>query len=273
MEAQQILQSDILDILFEGKNKLYGAYDLRKTYNKRIATALFTSLLLIAAIFISTVVARRFHQDPIITAVNIIPETIVHEAPKDMPKPPQVLKPSPPSHVQTVRVTKPIITIDKLVSQIPPDVKQIEKAIIDIKLTPGNNDIGINYRPADMIGTNVAANPVSKKSKEDSVLKIVQIEATFPGGLLAWQRYIQRAITAELDEFTDSDYGTCIVNFIVDKNGKVSNVQATTMKGTKLAEIAVKTIKNGPNWVPAIQNGNYVNAYRTQPVTLVKPNE
>ena len=272
MEAQQILQSDILDILFEGRNKLYGAYDLRKTYNNRIATALFIILLLIVAVFISTIIGKRFHKNTIFTIVNI-PETIVHEIPKDIPKPQPVLKTIPTSHVATVRVSTPLITIDKLVSQIPPDVKQIEKATIDIKFTPGNTVIGSNNPPVDMIGTNVAANPVNKKSKEDSVLKIVQIEATFPGGPLAWQRYIQRAIIAKLDEFSDSDYGTCIVNFIVDKNGKVSNVHATTMKGTKLGEIAVNTIKNGPNWIPAIQNGNYVNAYRIQPVTLVNPNE
>jgi protein TonB len=76
-----------------------------------------------------------------------------------------------------------------------------------------------------------------------------------------------------LDEFTESDYGTCVVRFIVDKTGTVSDVQATTMKGTKLAEIAVNAIRKGPKWIPAQQNGRYVNAYRIQPVTLQNPNQ
>jgi protein TonB len=101
----------------------------------------------------------------------------------------------------------------------------------------------------------------------------VEIDAQFPGGPAAWQRYVTRAIQAQLDEFTDADYGTCVVRFIVDKTGKVSDVQATTMKGTKLAEIAVNAIRNGPNWTPAQQNGRYVNAYRLQPVTLQNPNQ
>jgi len=64
-----------------------------------------------------------------------------------------------------------------------------------------------------------------------------------------------------------------MIKFIVDKTGKVSQVEATTMKGTKLAEIATNAIRKGPNWIPAQQNGSYVNAYRFQPVTLTNPNQ
>lgn len=75
----------------------------------------------------------------------------------------------------------------------------------------------------------------------------------------------------ELDEFTDTDYGSCTVQFIVDKEGNVSEVQALNMKGTKLAEIAVNAIRKGPKWNAAIQNGRKVKAYRRQPVTLINP--
>ena len=81
---------------------------------------------------------------------------------------------------------------------------------------------------------------------------------------------LQELYMQDIDEFTESDYGTCIVKFIVDKTGKVSQVEATTMKGSKLAEIAVNAIRRGPNWTPAQQNGRYVNAYRLQPVTLAE---
>jgi protein TonB len=123
------------------------------------------------------------------------------------------------------------------------------------------------------VGTNVVAAPVEKKEDPDKIFQKVEIEAQFPGGLGAWQKYVSRAINAQLDEFSDADYGTCVVRFIVDKTGTVSDVQATTMKGSKLAEIAVNAIRKGPKWTPAQQNGRYVNAYRLQPVTLVNPNQ
>lgn len=272
MEAQQILQSDILDILFEGKNKLYGAYDLRKTYNKRIKTALASIFLLILATLISSFIINKFKKEQEAHPF-LFTETTVHEIPKDEPKPISLPKQKVPVRAATTRVTIPVITKDHLVVEPPADIKQIEKTRIDLNTTLGKEDIGIVNPPSDVTGTNVVEKPVSRKSEEDSFFKAVQIEASFPGGAQAWQHYIQRAIYSQMDEFTDSDYGTCVVNFMVDRNGKVSNVHATTMMGTRLAEIAINTIRTGPSWIPAIQNGNYVNAYRTQPVTLIKPNE
>jgi len=98
-----------------------------------------------------------------------------------------------------------------------------------------------------------------------------EIPASFPGGQEAWQQYITRQIQASLDSFTNADFGTCVVKFIVGLDGSVIGAQATTMKGTHLAEVAVNAIKNGPKWLPAKQNGHDVAAYRLQPVTLANP--
>lgn len=271
MEANQILQSNFLDILFDGKNKMYGAYDLRKTYNERIFLALMVTSELILLLTIGFVFAGKFKKDKINIQIEVADRTL-------QPKPetrkvfvPPVKK-VPPIHASALKVTPPII--DQSVIDPPPDKKEIASAEIGLKTLEGNNlAIGIVAPASNITGTGVAALPVVKKTSNDSTFFVEEIEATFPGGPQAWQRYIQRAISSQLDEFTESDYGTCNVQFIVDKKGKVNNVQALTMKGTKLAEIAVNAIRNGPNWIPAIQNGHYVNAYRTQPVTLIDPNE
>lgn len=106
----------------------------------------------------------------------------------------------------------------------------------------------------------------------DKVFTKTEIDAQFPGGAAAWTKYITRTIQQHVNELTESDYGTCQVRFIVRKDGKVTDVKVftMTMKGTKLADIAVAAIENGPDWIPAMQNGHKVNAYRIQPVTLVK---
>lgn len=106
---------------------------------------------------------------------------------------------------------------------------------------------------------------------EDKVFTKTEIEASFPGGVGGWTKYISREILKSAYEFSKKDYGTCIVKFIVGIDGKVSDVEATTMKGSKLAEIAMHAILNGPKWVPAMQNGRYVRAYRMQPVTIMNP--
>jgi N-acetylmuramoyl-L-alanine amidase len=111
----------------------------------------------------------------------------------------------------------------------------------------------------------------SKDTLPDKVFTKVEVEASFPGGLRSWTKYISRAISDSISKFTDADYGTCVIRFIVNVDGKVSDVIATTMKGTELAKVSVNAIKNGPKWIPASQNGKPVAAYRLQPVTLQNP--
>lgn len=268
MEANQILQTRFLDILFEGKNKMYGAYDLRKSYNQRISKALFSTMMIMLLLVIGFIISKKFEKTKeIITTyspVNVL-KKIETEKPKPLPKLPT------PVHVATVQYTHPVIV--KKIVEPPPDIHQIEAAIIGVKKVEGPKPgIGIVNPPTEIIGSNVIAKPIKKES-DNSTFTPVEIEAKFPGGDEAWQKYIQRAIQRELDGFSETDYGTCTVKFMVDINGNVSDVEAITMQGSKLAEIAISTIRKGPKWIPAMQNGRYVTAYRLQPVTLLNPNQ
>ena len=275
MEANQILKADILDILFDGRNKAYGAYDLRKTYNKRISTALAVTMGIILLLLIGSAIASKLNKSTDVKDMVVKDVTMEQVKPNEPPPPPPPPPPKlpPPPPVATIAFTPPKVVKDEEVIKPPPEVKQIEEAKIDVKTVEGTKDIGIVAPPSDMTGTQVVAAPVEKKEDPDKIFTKVEIEASFPGGPGAWQKYVTRAIQADIDEFTESDYGTCVVRFIVDKTGTVSDVQATTMKGTKLAEIAVNAIRKGPKWTPAQQNGRQVNAYRLQPVTLTNPDQ
>ena len=273
MHANKIAKVDLLDILFAGRNKEYGAYDLRKTYNKRISVALIVTILTISAAFIGSVIKARLFQKEAVSAIQVrdisLTEPIKNEEPPP-PPPPRVKVPVLP-HVATIAFTPPKVVKDEEVLKPPPEVKQIEEARVDVKTVEGTKDIGIIAPPTEDKGTGVVAAPVVKKEEEDKIFTKVEIDASFPGGADAWSRYVKRAIEANLDEFTETDYGVCEVRFVVDKTGKVSQVEAITMKNTKLAEVAVNIIRKGPNWVPAQQNGRFVNAYRLQPVILKNP--
>jgi periplasmic protein TonB len=275
MDAKQILKADLLDILFEGRNKEYGAYELRKTYNKRITTALIGTVVLILLVLIGSAIAKKLNKDDNVVQLKTTETTLQQIKPNEPPPPPPPPPPKlpPPPPVATIQFTPPKVVKDEEVIKPPPEIKQIEEAKVDGKTVEGTKDLGIVAPPSEEKGTNVVAPPAEKKEDPDKVFTKVEIEAQFPGGPQAWTRYVTKAIQSQIDEFTDADYGTCVVRFIVDKTGTVSDVQATTMKGSKLAEIAVNAIRKGPKWTPAQQNGRYVNAYRLQPVTLQNPNE
>jgi antitoxin component YwqK of YwqJK toxin-antitoxin module len=130
------------------------------------------------------------------------------------------------------------------------------KVVSEVSFT-GQNGINKVYKNGTMV-------------RADSLFTRDEIEASFPGGPAAWTQYIQKEVERNQNEFTSNDYGTCWVKFIVGIDGKITDVVATTMQGTKLAEIAVSVIRNAPKWKAAIQYGRPVNAYRLQPVGLMK---
>ncbi|MEO6453293.1 MAG: energy transducer TonB [Ginsengibacter sp.] len=82
-------------------------------------------------------------------------------------------------------------------------------------------------------------------------------------------KYIQSVIQKNADELMkDHTGGTCLVQFIVDTHGSVSDIKAITMQNSRLAEVAINAIRQGPRWNPAKQNGNPVSSYKRQAVTF-----
>lgn len=106
---------------------------------------------------------------------------------------------------------------------------------------------------------------------DTAVFEKVEVEASFPGGDIAWRRYLEKT----LSDFNPADYGssngkwTVIVQFVVDKEGNISDVKALTHFGHNMEEKVVQIIKRGPRWNPATLYGKPVKAYRKQPVTFM----
>jgi N-acetylmuramoyl-L-alanine amidase len=127
-----------------------------------------------------------------------------------------------------------------------------------------NGVVEIFLKPTEIIQKDTIPNKVFTK---------VENEAEFPGGKEAWLKYITSQIEKNQVQFTDKDFGTCVVKFIVNTDGSVSNIEATTMEKSLLAKVSVDAIRTGPKWIPATQNGNIVTSYRLQPVTLTNPSK
>jgi len=270
METNKILSADILDILFEGKNKEYGAYELRKTYNKRITLALIITAVIALLIFVGSVVAKNIQDNNSTKLLEVKDLSLeqVQKEDKPPPPPPPPLKLPPPPPIQTIQFTPPKIVKDEEVVKPPVENARIEEAKVDVKTVEGTKDVGIVAPPVEEKSQAIEA-PKVVAAEEDKVFTKVEIEASFPGGDAGWSRYVKNAIESHIDELTEAGQsGQCRVRFIVSKDGAVSDVVALTMKGSKLAEVAENAIRKGPKWTPAQQNGRHVNAYREQPVTF-----
>ncbi len=279
MDPNKILQSDLLDIVFEGRNKEYGAYELRRQYNKRLRNALIITVALGALIFLSAFIANVAKKTKgKVEVAEVQLEQIQQEEQKNEPPPPPPPKPPDPPKVEMAKFTPPKVVKDEEVKEEekPPEVEKLEETKIGTVNQEGQKDEGIVAPPVEDKGGVVEA---PKVEDEDKVFQKVEIDAEFPGGTGAWTKYVTREIERNMDELTeDGKSGTVVVLFIVDKEGAVSEVRALPCgeagvancvgPGSKLAEVAVAAIKKGPKWKPAVQNGKNVKAYRRQPVTF-----
>lgn len=270
MDVSKIPSASLLDIIFDGRNKNYGAYELRTKYRKRLTVALAITASVAALFILVSVLGIKIEgtkKAVVIQAKDVELTSIQEEKPMEPPPPPPPKPPDPPK-IEMAKFTPPKVVKDEEVKpeEEMKEVEELKEATISTINQEGVKDLGIVAPPVEDKGGVVEA-PV--KDDEDKVFQKVEIEAKFPGGDKAWAKYISREINRYIDELQDAGKaGTCVVQFIVDREGNISEVEALTMKGTKLAEICVNAIKKGPKWTPAEQNGRKVKAYRKQPVTF-----
>jgi TonB-dependent SusC/RagA subfamily outer membrane receptor len=109
------------------------------------------------------------------------------------------------------------------------------------------------------------------KEDDNKVFEKVEVEASFKGGEREWRKYLERNLDPNVPVKNGCKPGeyTVVIQFIVDKEGSVSDVRALTNHGFGMEEEAMRIIKKGPDWVPAIQNGRQVKAYRKQRFSFV----
>lgn len=134
--------------------------------------------------------------------------------------------------------------------------------------------------PASLLAQNIPPPAPATDSVQDEsiIFSRVEVEASFPGGLEGWRQYLMKNLHAEnIVELVKFPRGkktlkqTVIVKFIVNRDGTLRNISAENYDQVDpyCAAEAIRVIKVSPNWIPAVQNGYKVNAYRRQPITFV----
>src|SRR5690606_26453385 len=176
MEANKILSADVLDLIFENKNKDYGAYELRKTYNRRISRALIITasvalLALLGSVLASTLDDKGKSKQKI-QEMNLT--EIKQEEPKVIPPPP----PPPPPKVEPPKVemkqfTPPVIKKDEEVEKPPPPQEELKEAKIDVINQEGIKDLNIQVPVVPDQGKQIVE--VKKEEDENKIFDKVEI--------------------------------------------------------------------------------------------------
>ena len=270
MNATNILTAHPLDILFEGRNKDYGAYQLRKTYGQRITLAITAMIAVCVAFLISSFVVNSSKK-------KIGPQVFVDEiklSKFDEQEKVDEIKPPPPKPIEKPQIKTVGFTTFRMVKEVdvPPPTQDdlLSQAKIDTKTQDGKIDETV--APPVVDGKSSISTPLIKENDDDKkIFEVVQIQAKFPGGFQAWSKYLERNLNRELPIENGAPVGkyTVIVVFVVDKEGNISDVQAENDPGYGTKDEAIRIIKKSPAWEAAIQNGKHVICRHRQSITFV----
>ncbi|SFW55288.1 energy transducer TonB [Chitinophaga sancti] len=279
MNTTNIYNADFLDILFEGRNKEYGAYELRRSEDRRVRRALIGTVSIALVIVGGYVLSDKlFAASMHIRNEPMVKETILTNlhTPDDkvIPPPPAPPTPPPPA-VSSVKITPPIITRDDLV--------RAEDEVVRLD-SIGNKSVGVANIQGDDIngrdipsllggdgpGNNVVEAPVVER---ETILCFVEMMPTFPGGEDALLKFLRDNVKYPHVAQENEIQGTVFVQFVVDKEGNINDVKTIgATKGGGLEEESIRVVKKMPKWKPGKQNNQKVSVQYNLPIRYTLQN-
>ena len=257
-----------LDIVFEGRNKSYGAYDLRKQNNKTNLKALGIGAVVFAiavatpiiADFISSVTAATdegLHDR--ITAVKLPPK---EEKPKEDLKPP----PPPKPKEDVVKFVKPVVAKKDEVTEEPPKVEDIKDKNLGKEDIKGDKDAPLTVEPP-------GNGPPQNDVVEDNTIYNsagIEVQPGFPGGMPKWYSFLKNNFSPPEEPGLK---GKVVVSFVVEKDGSLTDIKVLKDIGYGSGKEAERVLRKGPKWTPAEQNGRKVRCAFIQTFSIENPEE
>ncbi len=252
-----------LELVFDDRNKEYGAYDLRRHYAKNMVMAMGITFLGLGLLCGAAIVFRaRPDTRRIITVVN---DPTIHillppATPIKHPDPPKPLRSEPPAHpIATTRVVPPVVVPDP-VAQNPVPNAQITGAIGQVT-TKG---------PVGPVVVPVSPPGPPTTGPDNTVHNVGDIDAMPEpvGGEKAWAKFLNKNLRFPYEAQQAGVSGRVILSFIIEKDGSLSNIVVERAAGNGFDEEAFRVLKLAKAWKPGMQNGQPVRVKYDIPINF-----
>lgn len=253
-------------LIFEGKNQAYGAYRMRANSTKRHNIAML--LVLVIAIIgfsipalIKMATPEKKEEMIEVTTLSKLEEPEIKQEEMKRVEP---VAPPPPALKSTVKFTAPVIKKDSEVSEDNEIKSQDEltnaKGSISIADVKGNDEVnGKDIADLKVVVTQAAPEP-------EKVFDMVEQMPTFPGGQSELMSYLGKNIKYPTIAQENGTQGRVIIQFVVERDGSISDVHVARGVDPYLDKEAVRVVKSMPKWIPGKQNGKAVRVKFTVPV-------
>ncbi|MGL4584615.1 MAG: energy transducer TonB [Flavobacterium sp.] len=281
MSKLNIFKRDWIDMVFEGRNKSYGAYQLRTENPKVTSIALFAGMavfgLALASPMLIDMAKGTFGVKNVDKLDQVIEIQEIELPPpvEELPPPPEELPPPPPpvEEAKSVNDTKKFVEPEpdkkELVKEKLTTQEELKDADPGVKDAKGDKDKG-EIKTGEGTGKADKGDPkpeVSGDGDPNKVFVAVQVKAEYPGGMPAFNKqFISRFRTPDIDSGVKRIQ--VIVQFIVEIDGSLTDIKVARDPGYGAGKEAVRVLNSMPKWKPAIQNNRSVRSQFTLPITI-----
>lgn len=247
MDAKKLLEADYLDIIYNDRNKVYGGYELRRNYGRRMKKGVGFLMLGLSAIVSFSFIKMEKTVAPRDVTVTVYPHIIDVERKVKPPVPPKTAS-APPPATKTRLITPPVITTEP----IEPDKQMTEVSKLK-DFNPGlaNVDTGTDGLNPPVAGNHPGGPVVVTTKPADPVLFVDQMPA-FPGDLLA---YLSKNIVYPANAREAQIQGRVAISFVVNEDGSIVDAKVTRSIGGGCDQEALRVINAMPKWKPGKNNG------------------
>jgi protein TonB len=270
MKPELILQADILDIIFEGRNKEYGAYDLRREYNRTMLKALAVVVLLVAGIAVLNYLQRSQEKLNVSRVIPVLDTIILDPAPVvELPRPATPIQ----RNVATIKHPTFILTNEQVTDSFPTINELAKEAAIGLESKPGAPAIAFDAPSEERNETKKEVVVSEAVKKETKVFDRTEIMPEFPGGQAAFTRFMSKHLRMPDETVQPGERVKILVQFVVVKEGEISDIKFLQTTGEVFEHEVLRVMKKMPRWKPGMQNGEKVSVYFRLPVVFDIPVE
>lgn len=260
------------DIVFDGRNKNYGAFQLRKLYDKHMSKAMITGMLFFLLVVTSPQIIRMIKGFLPNTkdALEMKEVTLAEPPPIDPKKPPPPPPPKvdPPPIKDQIKFVPPVVKKDEEVKEEeppPPTVEEIKDKEIATETKKGDES-GVD---ASLAEPDAPPAPVLEEAKDEEPFTYVEQMPTFPDGTEAMYKYIYAQIKYPAIARENGISGQVIVQFVVSKDGDIQKAKVVRGIGGGCNEEALRVVNGMPKWKAGKHNGRAVPVTFTLPIKFV----
>lgn len=276
MTQIDLISNEWSDLLFENRNKEYGAYVLRHQTGTRNIMSIIAVLILFA-IAMAFMVAKNAIDD--YRAKNMPHTQVVELTPwNDKKTEPKVERVEPIREEKIEQIVEKVKSSIKFIAPIikkdsevdPKDEMKTQEEIMSSKVAVGFANVIGNDESADVLRskTLLVTEPVKPKEEENTVFEYVEQMPSFPGGEAALMQYLSKNIKYPSFAEENNIQGRVICSFVVERDGSVSDIRIKRSVDPSLDKEAMRVVSAMPKWIPGRQNGQMVRVKYTLPVTF-----